>query len=311
MTSVELWFDVGPTAGLGHQRRMEALERAFAARGAIVRMVPLPDDEPLSVTASDPLDAIVVDSYRHRADDPSVEADLVVALDDLDRDLEVDLVVRPRPADARGPGAGLVSGPLVLEGFEHALLAFPANALFEPPSSAVVLVSLGGADRSGLGARVADALAGCLEVAAEVRHAPGPWSVAATAPRVTMVDRQADLVPELLAASIVVVAAGVTMLEALAFGRPAVVVVTAENQRAAAHAVAAADAAVVLEGGAPGDGTADAVVDAVRSLHGNAARREELARRGRQLVDGSGADRVAAAVLGRCAMVNDVRATRG
>lgn len=314
MTLVELWFDVGPAVGLGHRRRMEALEAAFAAIGATVQMVPLPDDEPLSATRrGDRPDAVVIDSYRHRADDPSVVAGVVAAIDDLDRDLAVDLVVRPRPGAPAGDGVR-GDGPTVLEGFEHALLALSAGSSAERQSSdplsselsssAVVLVSLGGADRTGLGARVADVLAGCLD-SATVRHAPGPWSVAATAAGVTTVDRTADLVPELLAASVAVVAGGVTMLEALALGTAAVVVVTAGNQRAAADAVAAAGAAVVLDGE---DLDAEqlerlvvTIVDEVTELWRDAERRRELARRGRSLVDGRGADRVAAEVLDRCA----------
>ena len=57
---------------------------------------------------------MLVDSYRVRADDRSrVRADLVIAIDDLERDLAVDLVIDPDPgADARvhSTAAAVVAG---------------------------------------------------------------------------------------------------------------------------------------------------------------------------------------------------------
>ena len=81
--------------------------------------------------------------------------------------------------------------------------------------------------------------------------------------------RPADAAPELEAADFVVCAAGQTMLEALATARPVVAVVTAENQRAQADAVAGA---VVLA-------EAEDAPAAAAGLAADHARRKRRARR--------------------------------
>ena len=88
-------FDEGPDIGLGHRRRVECLQHELAA------------GESRSSYALDPLgadrvegDVVLVDSYRVRADDTAVvRGRLVIAIDDIERDLAVDLV------SIRGPGA--------------------------------------------------------------------------------------------------------------------------------------------------------------------------------------------------------------
>ena len=105
---VRLVFDEGPGVGLGHRRRMEALARgARRAAATTVVLVPLGRDD-----RDRPRDVVVVDSYRVRADDRAfARAGVVVAVDDLARDLAVDLVVDPSPgavgarAPPRAPGA--------------------------------------------------------------------------------------------------------------------------------------------------------------------------------------------------------------
>ena len=287
MTVVDLVFDEGPTVGRGHRRRMEALGTALAHRGAAVRHrptgAPLPDA---------PAEVTVVDSYRSRADDGSFGGGRLVALDDLNRDLAVDLVVRPCPA-ADEPIVERAAR--VLMGFEFALLGpiVETEPAPEPPTAvSVILVTLGGSDVDGHGARVAAAIARQIP-STQVRHAPGPWSQRSTDPSVVTVDAPDGLGNELAAAQVVVTAGGVTMLEALAMGRPTVVVVTADNQAAQADAVRRAGAAQVLDRTA----TSDDVVDAVQALLADDARRADLAERGRSLIDGRGADRVAEAVL--------------
>src|SRR5690242_13194379 len=85
-------FDEGPGAGLGHRRRMEAVAGALTARGHTCDLAPLP------VVELPPCDAAVVDSYRQRADDRAfATAPVIVAVDDLARDLAVALVVDPSP----------------------------------------------------------------------------------------------------------------------------------------------------------------------------------------------------------------------
>ena len=155
-----------------------------------------------------------------------------------------------------------------------------------------VLVSLGAADRSGLGAEIAERIADRYD-GARVIHVPGPWSVPTSHPRVAVESDVTDLGPHLDAATVVVSAGGVTMLESLLRGRPTVVVPTAANQSTAVESVRAADAAVVLSGADRAGDAADAVID----LLAEPARRTELGRRAAGLIDGRGADRVAEAVL--------------
>lgn len=287
MTVVDLVFDEGPSVGLGHRRRMEALGTVLAGRGAEVRHRTTGASSP-----DPPAEVTVVDSYQRRADDGSFGAGRVAALDDLGRDLAVDLVVRPCPA----VGESIVErATRVLTGFEFALLGpivesgpAPAPATTTP----VVLVTLGGSDLDGQGASVAAAIARALP-STQVRHAPGPWSQRSTDPSVVTVEAPGGLGHELAAAQVVVTAGGVTMLESLAMGRPTVVVVTADNQVAQAVAVRRAGAARVLDRAA----TTGAVVDAVQTLLSDGARSAALAARGRSLIDGRGADRVAEAVL--------------
>lgn len=291
MTVVELCFDDGPGVGLGHRRRMEALGAALVARGADVRMSVIGGRDRSYGDAQ----VVVVDSYRTRADGCPRADCRVVAIDDLDRDLAVDLVVRPSPAPP-----GPVRRARTLAGLEYALIDL--SPVSGPPTGvdAGVVVSLGGADAAGLGADVATLIAAATGPGV-VRHAPGPWSKASADPAVAVIEPTKDLVAELATAAVAVVAGGVTMLEALALGRPTVVVVTADNQTSAAGAVEDAGAAIVLHPGAPAASASQAASAAARSaldLLDDSRSRAVLAQRARALVDGRGADRVAEAILG-------------
>ena len=96
---------------------------------------------------------------------------------------------------------------------------------------------------------------------------------------------------ELRGASLVVTAAGVTMLESMRAGRPTVTFLTAENQRRQAEGAAALGGVVLADAG----GAADA---AVVLAHDHDARRA-LAALAAALVDGKGPTRVARHLLER------------
>lgn len=292
MTSALLLHDEGPSAGFGHRARMEALAAAFRHRGIDTAQAPL-DEAGLHGAAGAATDVVVVDSYEHRADAVG-PGPIVVALDDLERDLAVDLVVVPagealdRPTRARRE----------LRGLRYALLTppDPRSPSGPDPATRTVLVSLGAADRCGTGAAIADLIAeriAALGDGVRIVHVPGPWSVASSNPRVAVRRHVADLGPHLDAADVVVTAGGVTMLESLVRSRPTVVVPTAANQTAATGSVMAADAAVVVGADDPLDAAVAAVVD----LLAHPGRRAELGRRAAGLVDGRGADRVTEAVV--------------
>src|SRR5438552_918394 len=85
-----LVYDDGPDAGFGHRHRMDALADALVRRGFSATMQPVGT----AVRAG----VLVCDSNMTRADDLTLyRADRVIAVDDLDRDLSVDLVVDPSP----------------------------------------------------------------------------------------------------------------------------------------------------------------------------------------------------------------------
>ena len=277
---IRLCFDVGPGCGLGHRRRMEALAAALRLRGERPELLPL--DGPVAA------DVLVVDSYQRRADDAAdFIARRVAAVDDLGRDLAVDLLVDPIGAGQPDGRAGSV-----LTGLRYALVD-PALAAFDPPRPVdtpvrSVLVTTGGTDVKGLGARMAGLVADAVP-AARVRLVTGPWGSRGVPPGVEGVDGTAGIDKALAGADIVVTAGGVTMLEAMRLGRPVVAVMTADNQR---HYLqrASDDGAIVWAG-------LDDAATAVASLADDPDRRVELSARARGLVDGQGADRVSEKLL--------------
>lgn len=285
-------YDAGPDAGLGHRSRTAVLAHALRRAGWSVEQRPLPPSLDRPVVG----DLVVVDSYRHRADDPAVvEAATVVALDDLARDLAVDLVVDPSPG--ADPAAHRAAGT-TLAGASHALVdpALAASSATDPSAPvARVLVTVGGHDPSGRAGAVAAAVAHRLGPAIEVGQVVGPWAAPDehpdAAPGVVPVRTDGGLGPHLARADLVVTAGGVTLLEALALGRPTIVLVVAENQRTAAQAAVEAGAAVRADADRPAE-----VAEAAARLAGDPEDRARLAAAARHLVDLGGADRVVEAI---------------
>src|SRR5437868_13437560 len=125
---IVLAFDEGPGIGLGHRRRVEGLAHELTTLGFTCELHVLGADAVVG-------DIVLVDSYRVRADDRSrVRADLVIAIDDLERDLAVDLVIDPDPgADARvhSTAAAVVAGaPYAL--VDPVLRIVPPTPIREP-----------------------------------------------------------------------------------------------------------------------------------------------------------------------------------
>lgn len=275
-----LAYDEGPRAGLGHRRRVEALAGELEARGWWCSTVALRERSRVGGSL------VVVDSYRVRADDRArVSASTVVALDDLRRDLAVDLVVDPSPGAAAHVHR---SASRVLAGGQYALVQV-GDAAHAAPESPVerVLVTTGAADAAGAGARIADAIAQQVK-GVEVRLVLGPWGAHATPDGVVAVHAPDGLAGELRAASIVVTAGGVAMLESCVLGRPTVAVILAENQRQAVCGLAQLGAV------APASVTTAASV--VEELVADPSRRTALAASAAAALDGRGAARVADAI---------------
>jgi spore coat polysaccharide biosynthesis predicted glycosyltransferase SpsG len=281
--AVLLAFDEGPGIGLGHRRRMEALAAELEHRGNHCTVAPL---EAVAHAGSHSI--VVVDSYRMRADDGTfANARVVSAVDDLARDLAVDLVVDPSPGTVGAPHR---RARRVLAGATYALVPAPGADVIEAPLDDVarVLVTTGAADADGNGARIAAMLSSLLSGSRsgiEIRLAIGPWGATDVPPGVVPVHAPNGLATEIAAASIVVTAGGVSLLEACLFGRPIVALALADNQRQAVHGLEREHAVVVA--------TVDTAGAAVRALIGDRSRRIALAVAARSAVDGKGAARVA------------------
>jgi spore coat polysaccharide biosynthesis predicted glycosyltransferase SpsG len=284
--NVWLVFDEGPGVGLGHRRRMEALGAELTGRGHDCVLVALDPTSTASVTA----DVVVVDSYRLRADAaPFAPAPVVGAVDDLGRDLAVDVVVDPSPGAI---GAAHRRARRVLAGAAYALVPDPEpdtiEAVVGEPVERV-LVTMGAADANGVGAAIADTLAACGLTAGagpvEIRLVVGPWGASAVPSGVLRVWAPDGLARELAGASIVVTAGGVSLLESCRLGRPIVALALADNQRQAVDGLAAEGAVIVA--------TPQTVVDAVRSLVDDRHHRLALSAAARSAIDGKGAARIA------------------
>ena len=280
---IVLAFDEGPGIGLGHRRRVEGLAHELGVLGFHVEMHVLGSE-----AVADEI--VLVDSYRVRADDTvRVRADLVIAIDDIERDLAVDFVIDPDPgADARvhwAAKAVVAGAPYAL--VDPGLRAFPLTPMAEVVSR--VLVTTGGSDADGHGTRVATALADALP-GMQIRQIVGPWGVGGDDDRIETVHAPDGLGPELAAADLVVTAGGVTMLEACCLGRPVVAFSIAEGQGRALAGAAHVGAVVAVD-------VSSAAEVAARLAH-DVNTRSRLANSARVLVDGQGSARVAAVIAG-------------
>ena len=192
----------------------------------------------------------------------SRRARVVCAIDDLDRDLAVDLVVDPSPGAI---GAAHRRARRVLAGAAYTLVPDPRGGVIEVPviePVSRVIVTTGAADAEGFGVRIAQSLvASALTAGAcpvEIRLVVGPWGAPEVPCGVIPVYAPDGLAPELAAASVVVTTGGVSLLESCRLGRPIVALALAENQRQAVFGLEREGAVVVA--------TPETVAAAVLSL---------------------------------------------
>lgn len=175
----------------------------------------------------------------------------------------------------------------------------PAIAGASATGGGGILITFGAADEENVGLSVFRALAATrislpitlaapvgAEAEAEARRiADGPRGALRILPLGPILDpmRHTD---------IAVCGAGLTALEFAFLGVPMVVLPIADNQRRAAEGIAESGAAVEAE-------SVEHAVEAAIALAADAGRRAEMARKGRALVDGRGAARVASVMTGR------------
>ena len=175
----------------------------------------------------------------------------------------------------------------------------PAQVKPSPSRLRRFLITLGGADPENFSGRVLEALRHSEQVAEQALLVIGP----ANPFRDRLVAEAAEIgadwvvdppdLPALMAeADIAVTAAGVTCWELICLGVPLVVLLTAENQRAVARAVH--EVGIVLDKSESRDPAR--IARALSNLAADPELRGRMAIRARELVDGRGAERVAAAV---------------
>jgi UDP-2,4-diacetamido-2,4,6-trideoxy-beta-L-altropyranose hydrolase len=331
MPSVLLRCDGGPAIGMGHLMRCRALAAAFAEIGwrhrfavtrettALVRdndtvIVPAGLDGARAVAeavAAHDVACLVVDHYGLDARFETAargSASTVVVIDDLaDRPHMCDLLVDANPervaADYAVP-AGAATRFLL--GTRYALLRpefarrRPARPWSARPHAEHLLITLGGADRDNVSQRVLEALPSIERRRLKTVLVVGPASphrqrLAAIAPAaVEIVADPPDIAGLMQAADLAVATPSTTFWELACLRVPALLVVTADNQRAIARAADNAGAAIVL--GEARHLDARKLAATITALAADPERRQRMREAGRSLVDGRGAARVADAV---------------
>lgn len=178
-----------------------------------------------------------------------------------------------------------------------------------PSRASRILVTMGGSDAANVTSRIVLSLSELAKV-----HDDGFEAVVAVGsanPHVGAIRRAAEQsssgirivenaqdMPALMAwADIAVAAAGGTALELCFFGVPSLLFVAAENQRQAAESLARIGAAV--HAGSTEQFDAGKFLGELRALLASRERRDAMSKKGRELVDGLGSERVCAALMGR------------
>jgi UDP-2,4-diacetamido-2,4,6-trideoxy-beta-L-altropyranose hydrolase len=303
--------------------RSLTLARALEARGAACAFWVTPDvahvldafaPDMARVHSDESFDALVFDSYALAADDHRATAKgrPTLVIDDLaDRPLAADLVLDAGPArraeDYAGrlpPDAKLLLGPQYAP-VRPAFAELRDDALARRAERGPVeriLVSLGLTDVGGITSRVTRLLQPILGEArldlvlgSGAPSLPDLWALVADDPRLELhIDTQH--MPQLVVdADLAIGAGGSTTWERCVLALPALTLILADNQVAAARALEAAGVTPCLDVGAA-DFEA-AFVREVEGLLASAERRAELSAASAAVCDGKGADRVAAAFL--------------
>jgi spore coat polysaccharide biosynthesis predicted glycosyltransferase SpsG len=312
-----LCADCGSGVGLGHLERMLALADALQPDVEVVLLVPEADGSlrqrvtdrghPVIAAPGGTADrvegvvevatsfaAVVLDGYvfdialqrRLRARTP------LVVVDDLQLPADCDLAVNPSPGgeDLAPVGATAFLGGAAYALIRKAVVDARESALRDGREVRTVLVSTGAMDLAGIGDTVSrELLEGDATV--EIIRIIGPDSrdaVRDVHPRQHILVAPPHLADVLAASTVYVGAAGTTAVQAACIGTPAVISAAVRNQDAQAAALARAGCAVVADIGG--------LAAACLRLLDDPERRATMSERGRALVDGQGAIRVADAV---------------
>jgi UDP-2,4-diacetamido-2,4,6-trideoxy-beta-L-altropyranose hydrolase len=284
---VNLVADGGSRVGYGHVGRCLALAEALGDFAAFsvedsnleaflnARQAPIGGTKDASVIVLDRAEPTSAAEVR------ALQADgrRVVLLDDLGSGRRyAELVIDPPTAASWPPTAGSR-----LAGFEHVLLRDEVLRADRSPAPAGLLLGLGGSDPSALTPVLAEALPADGLI---VNLGPGYRG-----PRPGHGELLADptaFVQALSGVKLLVASYGHTLLEAAYLGVPALFVATREDQVEHAEAFAQNGTAELVQ--------AETAAARAEQLLADPAALEAMSDRGRSLVDGRGAERVAAEV---------------
>lgn len=312
-----LCADCGSGVGLGHLERMLALADEVKPDVDVLVLVPEGDhalhqrvtdrghaviaaagdtwnrvDSIVEAAAS--FAVVVLDGYvfdvplqrRLRARAP------LVVVDDLQLPADCDIAVNPSPGgeDLRPAGATTFLGGAAYALIRTAIVEARELAIRRGREPRTVLVSTGATDLAGIGSAVTEDLLD-RDATVEVIRVIGPDSGGAARgdrSRERLLMAPPDLADVLAACTVYVGAAGTTAVQAACVGTPAVITAAVPNQQAQAEALARAGCALVAD-------TA-LMAGACLTLLDDSDARATMAARGRALVDGRGAERVAEAI---------------
>lgn len=295
---MEIVLEGGPRLGFGHAGRCLALweelgaDAVFRVDDGAVSSFLQDHGAPVVRAAQAPLvvldRAVPVASAEVRA--LAAEGRRAVLIDDLGpARMHAEMVV-DLPTAARWPAA--VGQRLA--GFEHVLLrhevreAMPAHPVREG-----VLLAMGGSDPAGLTPGLARELSA---IGMEVRVALGPGYRGLSPTEGSVLRSPEQFIAELARAELLVAGYGHSLLEAAHLGVPAIAVVYKAEHLPHARAFCSHGTAQMFDLTA-GPGERPLAHTAARLLEDSAAR-ADMSACGRQLVDGLGARRVAAAIMG-------------
>ncbi|MDP8224327.1 MAG: hypothetical protein P9L99_13265 [Candidatus Lernaella stagnicola] len=322
--------DAGPQIGLGHVVRCLALAEAFLNRGHAVEFVsdfgglewparqlaerglphaPPQDPSPahlVAYAAEKGAAAVIVDSYQPTSDDLAAlcgHGFVVAALDDeAKRALPVDVLINQNLGAEKLPYETRAD-TMKLLGSEYALLrrelitARERGLQREHPLVAMnVALMMGGTDPRGLAVTALQALAATkwpLTVRWIASRLPADVPDLPTL-EIEVVAGADDVAPHFLWCDLALSAAGSTAWELACLGAPMALVSAFANQQIIYDNLLRAGAAAGLGGAADAEPTA--WCDKLIPLLEDATLRGHLSRTAAVLVDGKGAERVAAAI---------------
>lgn len=308
----EAWQDAGGTASFLCAELPDALQSRITGNGiSLSRFNAIPgssEDAAATVAQALQLDVswTVVDGDRFRSDflDHVHSAGICVLLIDDFADREafaVDLIVNPNLGVDLELYHDRGSHVQVLVGARYVLLRREFRVARQRRTDRKgnkVLVTLGGSDPEDLTTRIVTALVPCVDLQLTVLAGAGCSNAKALqrlrAPNIrVIVDSQniADLMAE---SDLAVIAAGGTLWELLSMG--CVVLSYARNAVQKRVVQSLAKDGVVVDMGETVDFSAASLVSEGRRLADSHALREQMAARGRRLVDGLGALRIVEAM---------------